>query len=95
MHHSQPTPTVCSPQPMLFDNLGSRSVVAEFSGGHVFSDGGLLLFADLDRSLGLTRKLSRCFHDHRDQRFVEHQLQPLLAQRLHGLAAGYEDHPSA
>jgi hypothetical protein len=68
-----------------------RRIVAEFSGGHVSTDGGLSLFADLDRSLGLTRKLSRCFHDHRDQRFVEHGLQTMLAQRLHGLAAGYED----
>jgi hypothetical protein len=73
---------------MLFDNLGSRQVIAEFSGGHVSGDGGLLLFADLDRSTGLSRKLSRCFCDARDARFVEHALPSLLSQRLAGLAAG-------
>src|SRR5437899_7789529 len=83
--------TVCVHQSMLFDNLGSRQVVAEFSGGHVSSDGGLLLWRELDRSLGLTRKLSRCFGDQRDARWVEHSVPELLRQRLLGLAAGYED----
>jgi hypothetical protein len=76
---------------MLFDNLGTRQVVADFSGGHVSSDGGLLLYRELDRSLCLTRKLSRCFCDQRDPRFVEHSVQSMLVQRIVGLAAGYED----
>lgn len=76
---------------MLFDNLGPRQVVADFSGGHVTSDGGLLLWRDLDRSLGLTRKLARCFVDYRDQDWVEHFVEELIAQRILGLASGYED----
>jgi hypothetical protein len=76
---------------MFFDDLGSRQVVAEFSGGHVSSDGGLLLFADLDRSLGLSRKLALCFLDQRNPDFVEHHLSTMLAQRITALAAGYPD----
>lgn len=76
---------------MLFADLGPRQVVAEFSGGCVSSDGGLLLWRELDRALGLTRQLSRCFQDHRDLRFIEHSVAELLAQRLLALAAGYED----
>src|SRR6266498_639886 len=83
--------TDCVPQPMLFDNLGPRQVVADFSGGHVTSDGGLLLWSDLDRSLGVTRKLARCFVDHRDPHWVEHSVAEVLAQRILGLASGYED----
>jgi len=83
--------TDCVHQPMLFDNIGSRQVVADFCGGHVSSDGGLLLYRQLDRSICLTRNLSRCFRDERHPRFVEHSAQSMLAQRIHGLAAGYED----
>jgi len=89
--HSTNTPTVCFPEPLLFDNLGDRTVVADFSAGHISSDGGLLWLRQLDSSLGLTRKLSRCFHDRRDPDAIEHTVQHLLAQRILGLAVGYED----
>jgi hypothetical protein len=77
--------------PLLFENLASRQVAADFSGGHLSSDGGLLLLRSIDSSLGLTRGLSKCFWDGRNQRFVEHALSELVAQRVLALAAGYED----
>jgi hypothetical protein len=66
-------------------------VVADFSGGTLSSDGGALLLRQVDAGLGLTRTLAGCFRDQRDQRFVDHSLPQLLAQRIHGLALGYED----
>lgn len=78
-------------QAFLFEDLGSRKVAADFSGGHLSSDGGLLLLRQLNSSLGLTRGLASCFVDQRKQRFVEHSLPELLAQRVLGLVAGYED----
>jgi hypothetical protein len=45
----------------------------------------------LDLGLGVTRELAACFCDRRDPRFTEHLLPELLAQRLQGLALGYED----
>jgi hypothetical protein len=66
-------------------------VVADFSGGMLSSDGGVLLLRQIDAGLGLTRTLAGCFGDGRDQRFVDHSVQQLLAQRIHGLALGYED----
>jgi hypothetical protein len=80
-----------SNEAFLFNDLGPRKVVADFSGGHISSDGGLLLLRQLDSSLGLTRSLAACFVDRREQRFVEHSLPQLLAQRILGIAAGYED----
>jgi hypothetical protein len=88
---STTAPTVCFDPPLLFDDLGHRPVSADFSAGHVSSDGGLLLLRQLDSSLGLTRKLSLCFHDRRDPDAIEHSRQELTAQRVLALAAGYED----
>ena len=78
-------------QVLLFEELGNRKVCADFSGGHLSSDGGLLLLRSIDHSLGLSRLLSQCFRDRRDERWVEHSLPQLIAQRVLGLAAGYED----
>ena len=78
-------------QALLFDDLGSRRVQADFSGGHLSSDGGVLLLRQIDRGLGLSRALAACFHDTRQQVFVDHAVEELLAQRVQGLALGYED----
>ena len=81
-----------SPQPpLLFDPVGARAVVADFSGGTLSTDGGVLLLRQIDRGLGLTRRLATCFHDQRDPDWVDHTVEELLAQRIHGLALGYED----
>jgi hypothetical protein len=66
-------------------------VVATFDGGTLSSDGGLLLLRDLDRSMGLTRRLSACFRDGRDPDLITHSVQTLVGQRVLALALGYED----
>jgi hypothetical protein len=83
--------TDCKDQPLLFQELGSRKVVADFSGGILSSDGGLLLLRQVDRGVGISAALAGCFHDERDARWVDHSVQQLLAQRLYALALGYED----
>jgi hypothetical protein len=84
-------PEVDLTQPILLDDLGPRKVVADFSGGNLSNDGGVLLLRQIDRGLGVSRMLARCFHDLREPTFVEHSLEELLSQRLYGLALGYED----
>src|ERR1051325_1289993 len=83
--------TECRKQTLLFQDLGSRKVVADFSGGTLSSDGGVLLLRQVDLSLGMTRMLAGCFGDQRHQTFVEHSVPELLAQRIYGEALGYED----
>jgi hypothetical protein len=78
-------------QPLLFDDLGSRRVQADFSGGTLSSDGGVLLLRQVDIHLGLTQSLAQCFEDQRQQVFVDHSVRQLLTQRIYGLALGYED----
>ena len=46
------------------------------SGGHLSSDGGTLLLREVDGLLGLSWRLSHCFSDERDPRWVQHQLPP-------------------
>ena len=83
--------TDCKNQPLLFQDLGPRKVVADFSGGTLSSDGGVLLLRQVDLSLGLTRRLAGCFGDQRNGIFVEHSVPELLAQRVYAQAQGYED----
>jgi Transposase DDE domain group 1 len=83
--------TDCNESPLLFQDLGSRKVVADFSGGTLSTDGGALLLRQVDANLGLTQTLAQCFHDTRNQLFVDHSVQQMLAQRIYGLALGYED----
>ena len=83
-------PSTCL-QPLLFNSLGSRQVVSDFSAGLISSDGGMLLLRQIDEGLGISRSLAGCFRDLRNPLLIEHSIRELVAQRLLGLAAGYED----
>ena len=83
--------TDCKNQALLFEDLGPRKVVADFSGGTLASEGGVLLLRQVDLSLGLTRRLAGCFGDQHNQIFVEPAVPELLAQRIYTEALGYED----
>jgi hypothetical protein len=78
-------------EPLLFADLGPRQVVADFSGGFLSTDGGALLLRQVDANLGLTQSLAQCFEDGRNPIWVDHSVPQMLAQRLYGLAQGYED----
>src|ERR1035441_8208948 len=78
-------------EPLLFTDLGPRQVAADFSGGALSTDGGALLLRQVDANLGLTQSLAQCFEDGRNQIWVDHSVPQMLAQRLYGLAQGYED----
>lgn len=58
-------------QPLLFEDLCSRKVVADFSGGTLSSDGGVLLVRQVDASLGVTASLAQCFTDGREAVYVD------------------------
>jgi hypothetical protein len=68
-----------------------REVVAQFNGGKITSDAGLLLFYALDRSQGWTSGFSAVLSDSRDPRYVRHQIEEMICQRTHQIVAGYED----
>jgi hypothetical protein len=66
-------------------------VVADFGGGDISSNGGVLLVAAADRRLGLLSGLARQLDDGRQAGKVAHRLLPLLRQRVYAVALGWED----
>lgn len=83
--------TQCSSQQLLFQDLGDRTVVAQFNGGTVTSDAGGLLLREVEAKFGFLARFEQCFTDHRDPDAIEHTLGELLKQRVFGLCLGYED----
>lgn len=81
----------CTQAKIDFGRFGRRIIEADFSGGDLSSDGGLLLLRQLDRHLGLSRAAAAAIPDPRDPQRIRHGLRDLLAQRLYGLCCGYED----
>jgi hypothetical protein len=82
---------IATHQAFLFEDLGSRRVQADFSGGTLSTDAGALLLRQVDINLGVSAELALCFYDVRDQDWVDHSVQELLRQRLFGIGLGYED----
>lgn len=87
------TQCTTKPKPDRLDfeaHFGCR-VEGAFDGGAISSDGGALLLREVERRFGLIRRLAACFKDLRDPKRIKFSLETLLAQRVFGLALGYED----
>jgi len=83
--------TECNQSSFGFEACGKREVVARFDGGTISSDGGAFLLRQTDQRLNLIARLAECFLDGRNQDLIEHTITEMLAQRIYGLALGYED----
>lgn len=81
----------CNADRMEFGRLGRRVIEANFQGGAIGSDGGLMLVRQVDRKIGLSKAVAAAFCDRRDAKRTRHALRDLVAQRLYGLCCGYED----
>jgi hypothetical protein len=81
----------CTGQQMMFGRLGRCEIEANFEGGALSSDGGLMLLRQADRRLGLSKAVAEALHDPRNPERITHELRDLVAQRLYGLCCGYED----
>jgi hypothetical protein len=74
-----------------FHPLAKREVRGQFDGGTITSDGGGLLLREVEKRTGIIAQFAACFRDHRDAERIEHTVKELVAQRVYGLALGYED----
>jgi hypothetical protein len=83
--------TECKTKQYEFHALGTREVVGHFDGGDITSDAGGLLLREVEQRTGIIRRFAACFQDRRDPRFTEFTVEELVAQRIYGLALGYED----
>lgn len=83
--------TECSGESLEFHPLGRREITARFDGPAITSDAGGLLLRELDSKFGFVKQFARCFDDYRSPLFTVHSVEELLAQRVFGIALGYED----
>jgi hypothetical protein len=83
--------TECNQQLFPFANSVKRKVEADFSGGDISSDGGLLLFREVDRKINLLDRLAKILPDDRDPGRIIHSMESMVSQRVYGLVAGWED----
>ena len=83
--------TECTQNFFSFHPLNRRAVRAAFDGGRISSDGGALLLREVEARIGIIRSFAACFADHRNPELIEHPVRDLVAQRVYGLALGYED----
>ena len=81
-----PTPSLPGLSPVC-----GKALQVHFDGGHVSSDGGLLLFREIETRLGLAARLSACINDDRDPDLVTHTAADIVRFRILGNVAGYED----
>jgi hypothetical protein len=84
-------PTQCSRDLFGYEVVEGRQVVAAFDGGDHTTDAGALLLGATDRAIGLVGRFASCFADGRAQAQVEHTIEAMVAQRVFGIALGYED----
>ena len=83
--------TNCTQESFEFPPLKRRQVEANFQGGDITSNGGVLLLRQVDQKLGLSEAVARALDDPRRQASCVHDGLSILKQRLYGLALGYED----
>lgn len=83
--------TECNENSLLFHPVQGREIRCDFDGGAITSDGGGLLLRQVEEQTRIIHQFAACFCDYRDPKRVEHTVEELVAQRVYGLALGYED----
>ncbi len=81
----------CNQFVLGFHPLKRREIRAQFDGGAITTDGGGLLLREVEKRIGILRQFAACFTDYRNPELIEHTVKELVAQRVYGLALGYED----
>ena len=83
--------TNCTQESFQFPACQRRKVEANFHGGDITSNAGVLLLQQADHRLGLTEAIAHALDDPRRRASCQHDGLSLLRQRIYGLALGYED----
>ena len=80
-----------TPLPFDLPAVQRKKVTADFAGGSISSDGGLVLLRAAERRLGLAETLAGCIREWRDPERTVHTLPAMLRFRMFAIACGYED----
>ncbi|KAA1259447.1 hypothetical protein LF1_19790 [Rubripirellula obstinata] len=79
------------PKEPTLKRLRRKAVDADFTGGTITTDAGLLLLREVDRKLNLINRVAQVIPDPRDPIYTTHTQAEILTSRVFGIAAGYED----
>lgn len=74
-----------------FARLCGKNLQADFDGGTLSSDGGVLFLREMEAQVGIIRRMTRALDDPRDARYTDHSYEEMLRQRIFQIACGYED----
>ena len=77
--------------PFSLLSVQRKKVTAAFDGGRMTSDGGVMLLAAVETSLGIAARLAPLITDPRNPAFVTHSVADILRARMLAIACGYED----
>lgn len=83
--------TFCTTKPIEYSRCHSRKVQANFGGGEITSDGGVMLLNQADKLINLTERIAATANDPRNPKKITHTIRDMLRQRIYSLALGYED----
>lgn len=83
--------TVCTTKTIEFTRCKNRKVQANFSGGEITSDAGVMLLNQVDKAINLTERIAATTNDPRQKKKIKHSIKDMLRQRIYSLALGYED----
>jgi hypothetical protein len=68
-----------------------KKLTVDFAGGNQSSNGGLLLFREAERKIGVCRRLADAMPDRRDPDRIHHEMFEMVMARSAAIACGYED----
>lgn len=77
--------------PFAFPAVARKKVIADFDGGRLTSDGGVMLLGMAERRLNIAERLARCIPDRRDPLRITHTLADMIRARIFAIGCGYED----
>ncbi len=80
-----------SPHKLSLGQVKGKEIIANFEGGKITSNAGIVFIAELDRRLKITEQFVKCFRDYRHPSYVDYSIHQLLAQRIYSIILGYED----
>lgn len=83
--------TKCTTTSIGFGRVGRRKIEANFNGGDISSDGGMILLRQVDRKIGLSKAVAEAIYDPRNPSLIKHKMEDMIGQRILSMACGYED----
>ena len=74
-----------------FARLSGKILQADFGGGALSSDGGVLFLREIEAQIGIIGRFVGALDDRRDPRYTDFSSEELLRQRIFQISCGYDD----